>query len=88
VTVIIGDDLGAILRLKARERNRPLTELVNAALRKGLAENSAEKPGKVTVRPHDFGAAKAGLDFDRLNEMVDELATEDHREKVQDCARH
>jgi hypothetical protein len=87
-TLTIDDDLAGILRRKARELDKPFKELVNTALRKGLTENLVEKPCAVIVRPHDFGATKAGLDLDRLNQLVDELAVEDYLKKDNDSTRH
>ncbi len=89
-TLTIDDDLAGILQRKARELDKPFKELVNTALRKGLAESLTEKKRKITVRPHDFGAAKAGLDMDRLNQFVDELEVEDYLRKAakDDSARH
>jgi hypothetical protein len=78
----IDDDLAGILRRKARELDKPFKELVNSALRKGLAENLPAPQHKVRVRPHDFGASKAGLDMGRLNQLVDELEVEDYLRKA------
>jgi hypothetical protein len=89
-TLTIDDDLAGILHRQARELDKPFKEVVNSALRKGLAEGSAVKPRQVTVRTHDFGEVRAGLDLDRLNQLVDELAVEDYLIKVakDDSARH
>jgi hypothetical protein len=32
--------------------------------------------------------AKAGLDFDRLNQMVDKFAVQDYLEQANDSSRH
>jgi hypothetical protein len=80
-TLTIDDDLAGILRRKSRELDKPFKELVNAALRKGLAENLEAKENTVVVRPHDFGVSP-GLDLDRLNQLVDELEVEDHLKKA------
>ena len=89
-TLTIDDDLAGILQRKARELDKPFKEMVNTALRKGLEENLTEKKHKITVRPHDFGATRAGLDMDRLNQFVDELEVEDYLRKAakDDSARH
>lgn len=89
-TLTIDDDLAGILKRKSRELDKPFKELVNTALRKGLAENLTRKKHTITVRPHDFGAAKAGLDMDRLNQFVDELEVEDYLRKAakDDSPRH
>ena len=81
-TLTIDDDLAGILRRKAHELDLPFKELVNTALRKGLADNSTEMQLQVVVRPHDFGSPRAGLDFDRLKQLVDELAVEDYLRKA------
>lgn len=80
-TLTIDDDLAGILRRKARELDKPFKELVNTALRKGLAENLESKTQTVVVRPHDFGASP-GIDMDRLNQLVDELEVEDYLRKA------
>lgn len=89
-TLTIDDDLAGILQRKARELDKPFKEVVNTALRKGLAENLSQKNLLVAVRPHDFGATRAGLDMDRLNQFVDELEVEDSLRKAakDDSARH
>jgi hypothetical protein len=89
-TLTIDDDLAGILQRKARELDKPFKELVNTALRKGLSENLTKEKCKITVRPHDFGAMRAGLDMDRMNQLVDELEVEDYLRKAakDDAARH
>ena len=81
-TLTIDDDLAGLLHQRARELDKPFRELVNDALRKGLSESVSQKGAMVTVRPHDFGEARAGLDMDRLNQFVDELAVEDYLRKA------
>jgi hypothetical protein len=81
-TLTIDDDLAGILKRRSRELGKPFKELVNTALRKGLAEVTGDPPSPtVRVRPHDFGKTKAGLDFDRLNQLVDELEVEEYLAK-------
>ncbi len=89
-TLTIDDDLAGILRRKSQELDKPFKELVNSALRRGLAEHLAEKQKTVVVRPHDFGRVKAGIDMDRLNQLVDELEVEDYLGKAakDDSAGH
>lgn len=81
-TLTIDDDLAGILKRKAREMDKPFKELVNTALRKGLADSFAETPGPVVVRPHDFGPFLAGIDPDRMNELADELELGDYLRKA------
>ena len=88
-TLTIDDDLAGILQRRARELGKPFKELVNAALRKGLAENLEQAAHPVRVRPHDFGPAR-GVDLDRLNQLADELEVEDYLTKARrdDSAGH
>ena len=54
--------------------DKPFNEVVNTALCSGLA-NFHSAPGPiVTVRPPDFGATRAGVDINRLNQKADEMA--------------
>lgn len=76
-TLTIDDDLAGILKRRSRELGMPFKELVNAALRKGLAEATRDlATHEIRVRPHDFGKTRAGIDMDRLNQLVDELEVE------------
>ena len=81
-TLTIDDDLAGLLQQRARELDKPFRQLVNDALRKGLSESVTQKGPTIAVRPHDFGVARAGLDMDRLNQLVDELAVEDYLRKA------
>lgn len=89
-TLTIDDDLAGILKRKARELDKPFKELVNTALRKGLEESPTGQAQMVSVRPHDFGASRPGLDLGRLNQLVDELEVEEYRRKAarDDSAGH
>jgi poly-D-alanine transfer protein DltD len=89
-TLTIDDDLAGILHRQSRELEKSFKEVVNTAIRKGLAENLKEKKHTVVVRPHDFGSSRAGLDMDRLNQLVDELEVEDYLRKAakDDSAGH
>lgn len=89
-TLTLDDDLAGILKRRARELDKPFKELVNSALRKGLAEDDFKVAPKISVRPHDFGATPAGLDLGRLNQLVDELEIGDYLGKAadDDSSRH
>jgi hypothetical protein len=89
-TLTIDDDLAGILQRRSREMGKSFKEIVNMALRKGLAEESVSKANKVVVRPHDFGRTLGGVDPDRLNQLADELEVEEYLRKAarDDTARH
>lgn len=81
-TLTIDDDLAGILKQQAHEMGKPLKELVNTALRRGLVDKLGENTRPISVRPHDFGASRPGLDLGRLNQFVDELEVEDYLRKA------
>ncbi len=75
-TLTIDDDLAGILQKRARELGQPFKKVLNAVLRKGLADEVAVTPHRIVkTRPHDFGTLP-GIDWDRLNQLVDELEVE------------
>ena len=88
-TLTIDDDLVGILKRRSVELGKPFKELVNTALRRGLAENLTGAKHTVVVRPHDFGPSP-GIDLDRLNQLADELDVEDYMKKAtrDDSPRH
>jgi hypothetical protein len=56
---------------------------VNTTLRRGVIEltrGNSENIQKVVTRPHCFGT-KPGLDWDRLNQLSDELEVEELQKK-------
>jgi hypothetical protein len=71
-TLTIDDDLAGILQRRSRELGQSFKKVLNAALRKGLADEPVSIPKTVKTRPHDFGT-RPGIDWDRLNQLVDEL---------------
>jgi len=80
-TLTLDDDLAGVLKRKSRESGKPFKELLNATLRKGLASEFQAVPHKaISVRPHDFGI-RPGIDFDRLNQLNDELETAGYLQK-------
>jgi len=83
-TLTIDEDLAGILKKRSRELGKPFKEVVNTALRRGLVEEIKEiQVREIRVRPHDFGKTRAGLDMDRLNQLVDELEVESFLSKIE-----
>lgn len=77
-TLTIDDDLAGLLKRRAKEMDRPFKEIVNAALRRGLAGSTENPSGRrVVVEAHDFGTIRPGVDPDRFNQLVDELEAEE-----------
>jgi len=66
-------------RLKARMSAEGLTlkTAVNQALRAGLATEKGKQPRKrFVVKPH-HGGLMPGIDFDKINQVLDEMDVED-----------
>jgi hypothetical protein len=75
-TLTIDDDLADILKHRAREVGRPFREVVNTAIRAGLAERTRPRPHVApNTFPHSF-SFRPGIDLDKLNQLVDELEAE------------
>lgn len=73
-TVTLDPDLGARLKALARERGVSFKEVLNAALRAGLAgENSAERRFKVYAKPL---GVRPGVNLDRALRLADQLEDE------------
>ncbi len=77
-TLTLDDDLAGILRRKAAEQGLSFKEVVNSAIRSGLAiqpQVAVERPVPAVVS-RDFGF-KAGIDLEKLNQLADELEAEE-----------
>jgi hypothetical protein len=86
-TLTIDDDVAGILKRHARELGVPFKEVVNRTLRAGLGEHA--KPRRRTAPktiPHAFGF-KAGIDLDKLNQLVDELEAETYGQRQRSRSR-
>jgi hypothetical protein len=95
ITLDLPSDLVREIRLRAAHEGRKLRDVATEIFLRGLsaqaqASSSSRSrvqiplihPAPVSVRPHDFGAAPAGLDLSRLNQLLDELEVEDYLGKV------
>ena len=80
-TLTIDDDLAGILQRKSRELDLPFKQVVNTALRIGLAKNSQIEKPRIVVRPHDFGA-NLFPNMVQPNQLIDELEIEDYLRKA------
>jgi len=81
-TLTLEPDVAARLKQEVRRSGKGLKSVVNEALRLGLGLSG--KPARVPrfeVRPHAFGF-KPGVDLDRINQLVDELASDEAARKL------
>ena len=75
-TLTLEDGLAVRLRASARKRNLSFKEVVNEALRKGLQTTLQPKKTKpFRVRPLSMGV-KAGIDYDKINQFLDDEEAE------------
>jgi hypothetical protein len=81
-TLTLDPDVARRLELEMKRSNAGLKAVVNRALRLGLGMTDKPiRPRPFKVQPHDFGF-RAGVDLDRLNQLVDELEVEETARKL------
>ena len=81
-TLTLDPDVAERVRLEVHRRGTTTKALINDALRAGLAMSGKpvrRKPFR--VKPHSFGF-RAGVDMDRLNQLVDELESEEFARRL------
>jgi hypothetical protein len=72
-TLTLDDDIAARLQLASRRSGRPFREVVNETLRRGLQQPPAPSRRPFRVKTRDMGAARPGLSFDNVAEMIESL---------------
>lgn len=78
-TLNIDDDVLDQARLLAEKTEAPFRQVVNEALRLGLAEvakSAATRPYRTESRPMGL---KAGRNIDNIQELIAQVEGEDHR---------
>ena len=80
-TLTIEDDVAVRIEERRRRDGQSLKQVVNALLREGLRSGQRE-PGarKYRTQAHAL-RMRPGFDAARLNQLVDELETDVHRER-------
>lgn len=75
--------MARLLESEMRRSGKTLKATVNEALRLGLGLRGkpSTKMPRFEVQPHAFGF-KPGVDLDRMNQLVDELESEDVAKKL------
>lgn len=71
-TLTLDPDVARRLKARMAEKKLSMKQVVNEALRAGLARLGRERQGKFSVEPHSC-QFKPGIDLDKLNQLVDEL---------------
>ncbi|PYQ96389.1 MAG: antitoxin [Acidobacteria bacterium] len=81
-TLTLEPEIAARLKSEVRRTGRPLKTVVNEALRRGLGlMGKPSRRVRFEVRPHAFGF-RPGIDLERLNQLADELDTEEAARKL------
>jgi hypothetical protein len=81
-TLTLDRDVAEALEREMRRTGGRLKAVVNEALRRGLRlGGKTPRAPRFEVRPHAFGI-RAGIDPDRLNQLVDELEAEETARKL------
>lgn len=79
-TLTLDEDIAAKLKAEARRTGRPFRDIVNEALRRGLAHRGgapSRQPFKVTAR--DLGNLRPGLSLDNVAELIEHVEGSLHR---------
>lgn len=80
-TLTIEPDVADRLKRKMAEQNLTLKQAVNTFLRRGL-DAPEPKTTKFKVKPFGLGGFMPGVDPARLNQLADELETEEYIRKL------
>ena len=75
-TLMLDDDLEAMLRDEACQSGRPVAEIAAALLRTALAKPARRASATAfRIQPHQ-GVFAPGINIQKLNQLADELDTE------------
>jgi hypothetical protein len=79
-TLTLDDDVAAKLKAESRRAGRPFREVVNDALRRGLASRriAVQRPA-FKISPRDLGDLKPGLSIDNVAELIERVEGSLHR---------
>lgn len=75
-TLTLDPDVSRMLEEEAHRQRKPFKQVVNEAIRRGLAPRSGSRPvARYRVRPHRT-TLRPGIDAGALNKLADELEDE------------
>jgi hypothetical protein len=73
-TLTLDDDVAARLKAEARRTGRPFKTVLNERLRMALAQGTAvQKRKPFKVEPRAMGGPAAGLSYDNVGALVEEI---------------
>lgn len=81
-TLTLEPDVAEVVEQEMRRTGRGLKRVVNDALRAGLGVTGKPvTPGPFVVDAQPMGL-KPGYDYDRMNQLADQLEAEEHARKL------
>lgn len=80
-TLTLDPDVALKLKKRMTAKKLTLKDAVNQALRAGLEADEVRPRVRFKVEPHACGF-KAGIDVDKLNQLVDELEVDEVSRKL------
>ncbi len=79
-TLTLDEDVAAKLRAEARRSGRSFREVVNEAIRRGLAYRQVMRSaGPFKITPRDLGRLRPGLDLDNVADLLERVEGPLHR---------
>ena len=71
-TLTLDEDVARMLEDEVHRQRRPFKQVVNDAIRRGLASRNAPRGERYRVRPHKT-SLRPGIDAASFNNLADEL---------------
>jgi hypothetical protein len=75
-TLTLDDDVAAALKEKAHRTRRPFKQVVNEALRAGIATSRKPAPRRYRLKPASLGGVAPGIDLNKALRLADALEDE------------
>ena len=75
----LDEDVAARLLAESHRKGKPLSEVVNETLRRGLASRQATTERLFKVEARDLGELKPGLSLDNVAALVEQVEGPTHR---------
>ena len=85
-TLTLDPDVAQQLKARMARQQTSLKQVVNEALRRGLAAGQPASRKPFRVVPHHFGL-RPGIDATKLNQLADELETLEYAAKLRAARR-
>ncbi len=72
-TLTLDDDVAEELRRLAHSTRRSFKDVVNNAIRTGLARRRGARPRRYRLEPTSLGGVRPGIDLDKALQLADSL---------------